>query len=113
MVVLLFSYFFTAIACSFAAFAYAEFASMVPVSGVLYVFVCCFWRNYSLDYRLGINHGILCRKYHCCYIVGDYFTGLLESGGLSLPQWVQMDFLSASRDLMMPQPDAKLKNMST
>jgi hypothetical protein len=27
----------------------------------------------------------------------DYFTGLLESGGLSLPQWVQMDFLSASR----------------
>jgi amino acid transporter len=26
---------FTAIACSFAAFAYAEFASMVPVSGVL------------------------------------------------------------------------------
>jgi amino acid transporter len=34
----------------------------------------------------------------------DYFTGLLESGGLSLPQWVQMDFLSASRDLMMPQP---------
>jgi hypothetical protein len=61
-------------------------------------------RNYSLDYRLGINHGILCRKYHCCYIVGDYFTGLLESGGLSLPQWVQMDFLSASRDLMMPQP---------
>jgi hypothetical protein len=33
----------------------------------------------------------------------DYFTGLLESGGLSLPQWVQMDFLSASR-MMMPQP---------
>jgi amino acid transporter len=27
----------------------------------------------------------------------DYFTGLLESGGLHLPQWVQMDFLSASR----------------
>jgi hypothetical protein len=24
--------------------------------------------------------------------VSDYFTGLLESGGLSLPQWVQMDF---------------------
>jgi hypothetical protein len=81
---------------------------------MLYVFVCCFWRNYSLDYRLGINHGILCRKYHCCYIVGDYFTGLLESGGLSLPQWVQMDFLSASRDLMMPQPWCKVvKNMST
>jgi len=26
----------------------------------------------------------------------DYFTGLLESGGLNLPQWVQMDYLTAS-----------------
>ncbi len=29
---------FTAIACSFAAFAYAEFASMVPVSGSAYTY---------------------------------------------------------------------------
>jgi hypothetical protein len=26
----------------------------------------------------------------------DYFTGLLESGGIHLPQWVQMDYLTAS-----------------
>jgi hypothetical protein len=24
----------------------------------------------------------------------DYFTGLLESGGIHLPQWVQMDYLT-------------------
>jgi hypothetical protein len=50
-------------------FAYAEFASMVPVSGSAIRIRMLLWRNYSLDYRLGINHGILCRKYHCCYIV--------------------------------------------
>jgi hypothetical protein len=83
MVSLFFLFLFTAIACSFAAFAYAEFASMVPVSGSAYTYYMLLLANYSLDYRLGINHGILCRKYHCCYIVGDYFTGLLESGGLS------------------------------
>jgi amino acid transporter len=39
MVVLpLFSCSFTALACSFAAFAYAEFASMVPVSGSAYTY---------------------------------------------------------------------------
>jgi amino acid transporter len=27
----------------------------------------------------------------------DYFTGLLESGGLQLPQWIQMDYLTASK----------------
>ncbi|MDO7742821.1 MAG: amino acid permease, partial [Pedobacter sp.] len=32
----IFLFIFTAIACSFAAFAYAEFASMVPVSGSAY-----------------------------------------------------------------------------
>jgi amino acid transporter len=26
----------------------------------------------------------------------DYFTGLLDSGGIHLPQWVQMDYLTAS-----------------
>ena len=32
----IFLFIFTAVACSFAAFAYAEFASMVPVSGSAY-----------------------------------------------------------------------------
>jgi amino acid transporter len=38
MVVLPFFVPFTALACSFAAFAYAEFASMVPVSGSAYTY---------------------------------------------------------------------------
>ncbi len=27
----------------------------------------------------------------------DYFTGLLDSGGIHLPQWIQMDYLTASK----------------
>jgi amino acid transporter len=38
----LFLFLFTAIACSFAAFAYAEFASMVPVSGSAYILYVAF-----------------------------------------------------------------------
>jgi amino acid transporter len=38
MEVLLSFFLFTALACSFAAFAYAEFASMVPVSGSAYTY---------------------------------------------------------------------------
>ena len=34
----IFLFLFTAIACSFAAFAYAEFASLVPVSGSAYTY---------------------------------------------------------------------------
>jgi hypothetical protein len=26
----------------------------------------------------------------------DYFTGLLDSGGIHLPQWVQMDYLTST-----------------
>jgi hypothetical protein len=73
---------------------------MVPVSGSAYTYVV--FGEIIADYRLGINHGILCRKYHCCYIVELFYR--IARKWWSLPQWVQMDFLSASRDLMMPQP---------
>jgi hypothetical protein len=35
------------------------------------------------------------------HILSDYFTGLLESGGIHLPQWIQMDYLTASNGLKM------------
>jgi hypothetical protein len=49
----------------------------------------------GLDYWLGINHGICNWEYHAISW-SDYFTGLLDSGGIHLPQWVQMDYLTAS-----------------
>lgn len=94
----IFLFLFTAIACSFAAFAYAEFASMVPVSGSAYTYsyvafgeIIAWIIGWALIMEYSVGNITVAISW------SDYFTGLLESGGLHLPQWVQMDYLSASK----------------
>ena len=93
----IFLFIFTALACSFAAFAYAEFASMVPVSGSAYTYsyvafgeIIAWIIGWALIMEYAIGNITVAISW------SDYFTGLLESGGINLPQWVQMDYLSAS-----------------
>ncbi len=93
----IFLFLFTAIACSFAAFAYAEFASMVPVSGSAYTYsyvafgeIIAWIIGWALIMEYAIGNITVAISW------SDYFTGLLESGGIQLPQWVQMDYLTAS-----------------
>ena len=93
----IFLFLFTAIACSFAAFAYAEFASMVPVSGSAYTYsyvafgeIIAWIIGWALIMEYAIGNITVAISW------SDYFTGLLESGGIYLPQWVQMDYLTAS-----------------
>ena len=92
-----FLFLFTALACSFAAFAYAEFASMVPVSGSAYTYsyvafgeIIAWIIGWALIMEYAIGNITVAISW------SDYFTGLLESGGINLPQWVQMDYLTAS-----------------
>ncbi|HRL70822.1 MAG TPA: amino acid permease [Flavobacterium sp.] len=94
----IFLFLFTAIACSFAAFAYAEFASMVPVSGSAYTYsyvafgeIIAWIIGWALIMEYSVGNITVAISW------SDYFTSLLESSGLHLPQWVQMDFLSASK----------------
>jgi len=94
----IFLFIFTAIACSFAAFAYAEFASMVPVSGSAYTYsyvafgeIIAWIIGWALIMEYAIGNITVAISW------SDYFTGLLESGGLQLPQWIQMDYLTASK----------------
>nr|WP_315175913.1 amino acid permease [uncultured Flavobacterium sp.] len=94
----IFLFLFTAIACSFAAFAYAEFASMVPVSGSAYTYsyvafgeIIAWIIGWALIMEYSVGNITVAISW------SDYFTGLLESGGLHLPQWVQMDYLTASK----------------
>ena len=94
----IFLFIFTAVACSFAAFAYAEFASMVPVSGSAYTYsyvafgeIIAWIIGWSLIMEYAIGNITVAISW------SDYFTGLLESGGLKLPQWIQMDYLSAHK----------------
>ena len=93
----IFLFLFTALACSFAAFAYAEFASMVPVSGSAYTYsyvafgeIVAWIIGWALIMEYAIGNITVAISW------SDYFTGLLESGGIYLPQWIQMDYLTAS-----------------
>jgi amino acid transporter len=93
----IFLFLFTALACSFAAFAYAEFASMVPVSGSAYTYsyvafgeIIAWIIGWALIMEYAIGNITVAISW------SDYFTGLLESGGFHLPQWMQMDYLTAS-----------------
>ncbi|MCS6990319.1 MAG: amino acid permease [Chitinophagales bacterium] len=103
-VVLLFI--FTALACSFAAFAYAEFASMVPVSGSAYTYsyvafgeLMAWFIGWALIMEYSVGNVTVAVSW------SDYFTTLLEKiripglcpEGIHLPAWAGMDFFSARR----------------
>lgn len=93
----IFLFIFTAIACSFAAFAYAEFASMVPVAGSAYTYSYVAFGElmaWIIGWALIMEYAI--GNITVAISWSDYFTGLLSSGGLDLPAWMTMDFLTAS-----------------
>ncbi|TDO22034.1 amino acid permease [Pedobacter duraquae] len=100
----IFLFIFTALACSFAAFAYAEFASMVPVSGSAYTYsyvafgeLVAWIIGWSLIMEYAIGNITVAISW------SDYFTSLLSSihipalgiTGIHLPDWMTMDYLSA------------------
>lgn len=100
----IFLFIFTAIACSFAAFAYAEFASMVPVSGSAYTYsyvafgeLVAWIIGWSLIMEYAIGNITVAISW------SDYFTSLLSSikikslgiNGIHIPDWATMDYLTA------------------
>src|ERR1043166_4536869 len=95
-VVLLFI--FTAVACGFAAFAYAEFASLVPVSGSAYTYSYVAFGEliaWIIGWALIMEYAI--GNITVAISWSDYFTGLLDSAGVHLPEWITMDYLTASK----------------
>jgi APA family basic amino acid/polyamine antiporter len=94
----IFLFIFTAIACSFAAFSYAEFASMVPVSGSAYTYSYVAFGEliaWIIGWALIMEYAV--GNITVAISWSDYFTGLLQSGGIHLPQWIQMDYLTATQ----------------
>jgi amino acid transporter len=91
-----FLYIFTSIACGFAALCYAEFASTVPVSGSAYtysyvafgeIFAWIIGWDLLMEYAIG-NIAVAISW-------SDYFTRLMHSAGLHIPDWMTMDYLTA------------------
>ena len=71
---------------------------MVPVSGSAYTYsyvafgeIIAWIIGWALIMEYAIGNITVAISW------SDYFTGLLESGGIRLPQWIQMDYLTASK----------------
>lgn len=93
-----FLFIFTALACAFSAFCYAEFASMIPVAGSAYTYAYASFGEFiawMIGWDLLIEYAI--GNIAVAISWSDYFTGLLSGYGLSVPPHLTMDFLTASR----------------
>ena len=104
-VVLLFI--FTAIACGFAAFCYAEFAGMVPVSGSAYTYSYVAFGELSawiigwaliMEYAIGnIVVAISWSGYFSTLLTHLQLPALGFPNGIHLPAWSGIDYFSAKR----------------
>ena len=102
-----FLFIFTAIACGFAAFCYAEFASMVPVSGSAYTYsYVAFGELFAwiigwaliMEYAIGnIVVAISWSGYFSTLISHLSIPWLGFPDGILLPAWSGIDYFSAKR----------------
>lgn len=93
-----FLFIFTAIACAFSAFCYAEFASSVPVSGSAYSYAYASFGEiiaWIIGWDLLMEYAI--GNIACAISWSEYFTGLLAGYGIQIPHYLTMDFVSALR----------------
>jgi basic amino acid/polyamine antiporter, APA family len=97
---LMLSFVITAIVCGFTALCYAEFASMVPVSGSAY--------TYSYGTLGELTAWIIGWDLIIEYAIGNvavaiswanYFNTLLDGLGIHLPKWLTVDWQTAMRKM--------------
>ena len=87
---------FTAIACSFSALCYAEFASMIPLSGSAYTYAYASLGE-LIAWIIGWD---LLMEYSVGNIAvaiswSDYFTSFLQGFGFRIPEYFTVDYYSA------------------
>jgi amino acid transporter len=93
-----FLFIFTAIACAFSAFCYAEFASAIPVAGSAYTYAYASFGEliaWIIGWDLLMEYAI--GNIAVAISWGDYFTHLLEGYGIHIPPYLTLDYLTASR----------------
>lgn len=100
---------FTAVACGFSALCYAEFASMIPISGSAYTYAYASFGElvaWIIGWDLLIEYAI--GNVAVAISWSDYFTGFLSGLGIRLPEYLTMDFLTALRGY-----DEAIRQMAT
>lgn len=87
---------FVSVACGFAAVCYAEFASMVPVSGSAYTYsyvafgeIIAWIIGWDLLMEYAIGNIAVAISW------SDYFTTLLDGFGIHIPEYLTMDYWTA------------------
>ncbi|RYZ66968.1 MAG: amino acid permease, partial [Proteobacteria bacterium] len=93
-----FLFIFTAIACGFSAFCYAEFASQLPVSGSAYTYAYASLGEliaWIIGWDLIMEYAI--GNIAVAISWSDYFTSLLAGYGIRFPAFLSMDWLTAKR----------------
>jgi amino acid transporter len=89
---------FIAIACGFTAFCYAEFASMIPISGSAYTYAYVAFGEliaWVIGWDLLLEYSI--GNIAIAISWSDYLTGFLSGLGIHVPEYMTMDFLTAWR----------------
>src|SRR2546426_9631069 len=89
---------FIAIACGFTAFCYAEFASMIPISGSAYTYAYASFGEliaWIIGWDLLLEYAI--GNIAIAISWSNYFTGFLLGFGIKIPDYMTMDFLTALR----------------
>jgi len=99
-----FLFIFTAIACALSAFAYAEFASTLPVSGSAYTYsYVAFGELYAwvIGWALIMEYAIG----NITVAIGwsGYFTAFLHSFNIDIPPWLSTDFFTAKNGFIDAQ----------
>ncbi len=96
----IFLFIFTALACSFAAFAYAEFASLIPVSGSAYTYsYVAFGELFAwiIGWALIMEYAI--GNVTVAISWSDYFTSLISNvSDYKLQEWLCLDYFTAKNN---------------
>jgi basic amino acid/polyamine antiporter, APA family len=98
----IFLFIFTAVACSFAAFAYAEFASLIPVSGSAYTYsYVAFGELFAwiIGWALIMEYAI--GNVTVAISWSDYFTALISNiSDYKVNEWLTLDYFTAKNNYL-------------
>lgn len=95
---LMVSFVITAIACSFTALCYAEFAALVPISGSAYTYAYTTLGEivaWIIGWDLIIEYAV--GNIAVAISWANYCKTLLEGFGIVIPSWLSMDYRTAAK----------------
>ncbi len=101
----IFLYMICAVACGFTALCYAEFASRVPVSGSAYTYAYVSFGEifaWIIGWALIMEYSI--GNIYIAFSWSGYFTNLLETFGVHLPEWLTINYKSAHAAFLENKP---------